>query len=170
VVYPFRTGRGANYQIKITSTTNPEISDMSNAFFKIAKLPVITVTSPNGGETWQAGTTQTITWTYTGKPDPYVKIDLYSPGLLYRSITSSTSIGSGGSGSYNWAIPPTTPVGTDYRVIITSTTNTAISDLSDANFSIGLAGAPGVEESCMTTIRADLFYSYWIRSNKQAQR
>ena len=32
--------------------------------------PAITVTSPNGGETWKRGTTQTVTWNYAGVPAP----------------------------------------------------------------------------------------------------
>lgn len=36
-------------------------------------LPTITVTSPNGGESWVAGGTQTITWTSTN-PSGFVNI------------------------------------------------------------------------------------------------
>jgi len=133
---------GLDYQIHIASTTNSAISDMSDLFFEITGMPVITVTSPNGGEIWPAATTRTITWTYTGKPNPYVKIELYKGGTFYSLLTGSTAIGSGGTGSYNWSIPPTTPVGSNYQIRITSTINTAISDISDGNFTVGLAGTP----------------------------
>ena len=93
----------------------------------------ITVTSPNGGEIWQAGTTRTISWTYTGSPGSAVKIELYKGGVFHSPITSSTSIG---SGSYNWTIPSTQTPGTDYKIKVTSTTNGAYYDYSDNNFTI----------------------------------
>jgi len=93
----------------------------------------ITVTSPNGGEIWQAGTTRTISWTYTGSPGSAVKIELYKGGYYHSTITSSTSIG---SGSYNWTIPSTQTPGTDYKIKVTSTTNSAYYDYSDNNFTI----------------------------------
>ena len=34
----------------------------------------LTVTAPNGGETWHLGTTQTIRWSYAGDIGPTVKI------------------------------------------------------------------------------------------------
>jgi len=100
------------------------------------ELPTITVTSPNGGETWAAGSTQTVRWTYTLNPGAYVKIELFKGGVLNRTISSSMSIGTGGSGSYSWAIPSTQISGTDYRVKITSTTNPAYTDTSNADFTI----------------------------------
>lgn len=65
--------------------------------------PPITVLSPNGGENWTRGTTQTIRWNYTGTPGSKVKIELLKGGVLNRTINSSTSTGSSGSGSYTLA-------------------------------------------------------------------
>jgi hypothetical protein len=96
----------------------------------------ITVTTPNGGENWAPGTTHTISWTYVGTPGHYVRIQLFKSGVLYRNIVSSRSIGTGGSGSYPWAIPSTQPGGSDYQVKVTSTTNSAYTDASNANFTI----------------------------------
>jgi C1A family cysteine protease/transcriptional regulator CtsR len=103
---------------------------------RVTTTPPITVTSPNGGEAWAAGSTQTIRWTYTGNPGAYVKIELFKGGGLSRTIISSRTIGTGGSGSYSWAIPSTQASGTDYRVKITSTTNAAYTDTSNADFTI----------------------------------
>ncbi|NWF76963.1 MAG: hypothetical protein HXY53_10450, partial [Nitrospirae bacterium] len=40
----------------------------------------ITIISPAGGETWEAGTTHQVTWTYTGDPGPSVNIELLREG------------------------------------------------------------------------------------------
>ncbi len=126
---------GTDYKIKITSTSNGTYTDTSNNNFTIVAAS-ITVTAPNGGESWKAGTTQAIRWTYTANPGSNVKIELLKDGVLNRTIKSSTSIGSGGNGSYNWAIPSTQTAGTDYKVRITGTSNTTINDTSNNNFTI----------------------------------
>ncbi len=99
-------------------------------------VPTVTVASPNGGESWQNGTTQTIRWAYTGNPGSYLKIELLKGGSI-TPITSSAFIGSNGSGSYNWTIPSTQTTGSDYKVRVTSTTNSSFTDTSDNNFTIG---------------------------------
>jgi hypothetical protein len=98
-----------------------------------------TITSPNGGEAWQAGSTKTITWSYSGSPGSYVSLQLYKSGSLYQSINSSTSAGSGGSGSYSWNIPGTLESGSDYKVKITSLSNSSWADYSNSYFSINAA-------------------------------
>ena len=127
-----------DYTVVITSTTNAAYTDTSNAPFTITAPPPpsITVVSPNGGESWAAGSTQTISWTYIGNPGSAVQIDLYKGGAFNSTIIASTGIGAGGNGSYSWPIPGgLTPAG-DYTVVITSTTNAAYTDTSDAPFTI----------------------------------
>ena len=94
------------------------------------------MTTPNGGENWAAGTTQTISWAYAGSPGSYVEIELFKGGVLNRTIVSSRSVGSGGSGSYAWAIPSTQAGGSDYQIKVTSTTESAYADTSNADFTI----------------------------------
>ncbi|MGO9611697.1 MAG: Ser-Thr-rich GPI-anchored membrane family protein [Dissulfurispiraceae bacterium] len=126
-----------DYKIRVTSTINAAYSDVSNGTFSIVSPPPgITVTVPNGGESWRAGTQHTITWTYTGNPGTAVMIQLLKTGIVVSTITSSTSIGSGGSGSYRWTIPSGQAKGTDYKIMIISTTNSAYNDTSNANFQI----------------------------------
>ncbi len=100
------------------------------------RLNRITVASPNGGESWKTGTTQTIRWTYTGNPGSYVKIHLYKGGVLNKTIASKVSKGTNGAGSYRWKIPVKTTPGDDYKIKITSTSNASYTDMSDNNFRI----------------------------------
>ncbi|NIM11613.1 MAG: hemagglutinin [Candidatus Aminicenantes bacterium] len=91
----------------------------------------ITVVSPNGGEQWPGGSTQTITWTSTGTL-ANVKI-FYSTngGKKWTLITGSTP----NDGSYNWTLPSVKSNKTKSRVRITSL-DESVEDASDANFTI----------------------------------
>ena len=72
---------GVDYRVKITSGT---YVDASNADFTVAPVPTLTVTSPNGGESWLAGSTQTVTWTYTGNAGTTAQIDLIKGGANHE--------------------------------------------------------------------------------------
>jgi 5-hydroxyisourate hydrolase-like protein (transthyretin family) len=130
---PSALAAGADYRVKITAGA---YSDVSAATFTVAPAPTLTLTSPNGGETWAAGSTQSITWTYTGNPGATVKVELIKAGGTPVTLAKSTTAGTGGSGSYAWKIPTTQAPGTDYRVQITSTTYSAATDISDADFTV----------------------------------
>jgi len=88
----------------------------------------ITVVSPNGGESWLAGTSNTITWTSNISDD--VKIELYKGGNIFYTIANSTS----NVGNYLWAIPDTLHSGNDFKVKITSVLDSSITDYSDSGF------------------------------------
>ena len=106
--------------------------------------PGITVTSPNGGEEWYISNTYKIQWVYAGDLGSNVKIELLNSEGSTIDINSSTSIGSGGTGSYNWKIPLDLASGTDYRVKVTSITNSYYNDLSNGHFIIDLPSAPKI--------------------------
>src|SRR5659263_543180 len=122
---------GTDYKIRITSTSNASINDTSDNIFSILP-PKITVTSPNGGQTWIRGKIYPITWNYTGSPGTYVRIELLKGGLFNRTILANTL----NDRSQSWTIPAAQAIGTDYRVRITSTTNAVYNDTSDSNFNI----------------------------------
>lgn len=96
----------------------------------------LTVTSPNGGENWKAGSTHPITWAYAGNPGAYVKIELVQGTSVKSTIAKKAPIGSGGTGSYNWTISKTMKTGSDYKIRITSTSNSSYADTSDGFFTI----------------------------------
>ncbi len=132
---PYNQIVGSDYKIRITSTSNSEYADMSQAPFSIGAGSPITVVSPNGGEKWKQGSTQTLKWKYTGDPGSSVKIEVIK-GSAVRSIAPNTSIGSDGSGSFNFTFPFNAPLGSDYQIRVTSTSNATYTDTSDAPFSI----------------------------------
>ncbi len=111
--------------------------DVADAF-AIVGIPLtcgvegsITVVSPNGGEQWPGGSTQTITWTSTGTI-ANVKI-FYSTngGKKWANITDSTL----NTGSYDWTLPTVRKTKTKCRVKVTSL-DESVEDMSDADFSI----------------------------------
>ncbi len=119
-----------NCLFRVMDFDNNAIVDQSDATFTIGSaLPVLL--TPNGGQTWYAGTSQAITWVSMFMPSPTVKFE-YSidNGATWLLITNSAP----NTGSYNWTIPnnPSTTA----RVRISDTANNTINDVSDAVFTI----------------------------------
>ncbi|MCP5047875.1 MAG: hypothetical protein GY940_11935 [bacterium] len=107
--------------------------------------PTITVTSPNGGENWTAGSSQTVTWTSTGTVGD-VKIE-YSPDN--GSSWSTASASTGNDGSQPWTPPSQTS--RQYLVRV-SETDGSPSDTSDSVFTV----APGTQGAVITLNRSQL--------------
>jgi len=115
--------------------------DISDAVFSIVPSPSITVTSPNGGEQWEAGSSQIITWTTTG---------------IVGAVSIEYSVNGGGEwieiaspepndGSYNWTVPD--PPSGDCLVRISGNDTDPdyeLSDVSNAVFAITEAGTPAL--------------------------
>jgi hypothetical protein len=126
---------GSDYRVRVTSNLNGSYTDISDKAFKISG-PTLGVTVPDGGESWPKRSQKNITWTHTGDPGGNVKIQLLKAGLLARTITTGTPIGSGGEGSYPWSIPPDLGTRSDYRVKISHNTIKDCTGTSNSNFSI----------------------------------
>ena len=148
---PSNQALGTKYKIAIQSTSQPAINDVSDNYFRIISgttTPSITVTVPNGGESWQRGTTHTVTWNYTGSPGSDVKI------ILLRGVTNtevgtiipSTPIGNSGKGSYTWPIASSGTTGSDFKVRVESLSQPTINDTSNNIFTLTPAGtaAPSI--------------------------
>jgi len=121
---------GNDFKVKITSISTGTVYDFSNNNFTI-NAKTITVTTPNGGESWQAGAIHNIFWS-ANFPDS-IKIELYKNGVYNSTIASSTT----GNGHYQWLIPSTQTGGDDYKVKVSSTTQPSVYDYSDNTFTIG---------------------------------
>ncbi len=96
-------------------------------------VPTITVTAPNGGESWEAGSTQSVTWIQTGMTGT-ATIDLYKGGVYQQTLATADIE----AGAWSWAIAEDLAAGADYRVLIWQG---GISDGSDADFEITEAPA-----------------------------
>ena len=79
----------SDYTVKITSVSDPSLFDLSDAVFDITAASFITVTTPNGGESWQAGTQHNISWDDNIAEN--VKIELIKGGVLDSEIIASTT-------------------------------------------------------------------------------
>lgn len=96
----------------------------------------IELVSPNGGEKLEQGSTTTIMWKYAGNTKGNVKLELMKNDKLYFVIASGINIGSSGNGSYCWKIPTNIQDSNDYKIRISSLTNSSVMDCSDSTFSI----------------------------------
>ncbi|HLP57239.1 MAG TPA: C25 family cysteine peptidase [Candidatus Deferrimicrobium sp.] len=118
---------GTGYQIKIEENGST-LSDMSNAPFEITPAHTIQVLSPNGGENFPVGTTQSITWTTTNVTGDLLislwRDDVYCTTIDY--VDPATT-------SYQWFVDEA--IGEGYKIKIQEA-QTAYSDMSDNWFTI----------------------------------
>ena len=116
-------------RIRVVSAADRAVLDASDANLSI-DLPTMTVVSPNGGDNWEIGTIQNITWTSDGLSGQ-VKIELSRDGgTTWRTIVYSTP----NDGSQPWKVIGQAT--TEARIRVVSATNRAVLDVGDANFSI----------------------------------
>ncbi|MCC7508454.1 MAG: hypothetical protein IT464_03650 [Planctomycetes bacterium] len=118
-------------RVRVRDTTTGTILDESDADFTITAAPTITVTSPNGGETWVIGAADTVTWNSTGTPGNVdIQLSLNSGG----SYTVDLQLNTADDGTQGITVPnnPTTTA----RVRVRDTTTGLILDESNADFTI----------------------------------
>jgi hypothetical protein len=124
------------------SSIIPETFDESDDYFTIIPATVtpssIKVISPNGGEVWQQGTTQTIRW--TGGMQQMRLLYAKNDGSVDYTRESITIVSHYGTpdytGIYNWQIPSSIPPGEYYLQVEGCCGETGGFDNSDAPFSI----------------------------------
>ncbi|MCY1016206.1 lamin tail domain-containing protein [Pyxidicoccus sp. MSG2] len=93
----------------------------------------VTVTSPNGGESWAGGSAHNITWSSSGVTS--VKVEYSLNGSTWSTLTSSTSAS---SGSFAWTVPSS--ASTAARVRVSDASDASITDSSNAAFTITTSG------------------------------
>ncbi|MBN1196325.1 MAG: hypothetical protein JXA62_02875 [Candidatus Aminicenantes bacterium] len=97
----------------------------------------ITITAPNGGESWAVGSNQTITWTTSGIASGQFRIILFDGDTNLGTIASYLPVT---QNSFNWIVGNLTDAanvgaGSNYKIKIRIISE-APSDFSDAAFSI----------------------------------
>ena len=115
-------------KVKISNAAGGVPADTSNNNYTIYQ-EAITVTSPNGGESWVTGSSHNITWTWAGSFDS-VKIELTRDGSTWDPLVAKTP----NNGSWTWT-PVTGPPSNTCKVKICDKDG-APCDTSDGNFTI----------------------------------
>ncbi|MEW6194580.1 MAG: hypothetical protein AB1521_05420 [Bacteroidota bacterium] len=118
-------------KIRIYDALDNEPSDVSDSVFTITNqvTQIVEVTSPNGGESWQAGTSQNITWNSSGIQQ--VKIDFTSNnGLTWNSIVNNHA----NTGAYEWNVPNS--LSTQCLIRVSDAADNDPVDQSNATFKI----------------------------------
>ena len=116
--------------LRITDVSDPTVTDKSKSVFSITSPQTIQVLSPNGGENWNANSSQPITW-YSSQVNN-VKIEYtIDNGSTWSTITNSTP----SVGYFLWSALPNVP-STNARVRISDASDGYPSDASDSVFTI----------------------------------
>ncbi|MBK9248760.1 MAG: choice-of-anchor D domain-containing protein [Ignavibacteria bacterium] len=152
VNHPNITGTGAPFTFTWTAPTTPgdyffravgnainnngnEDGDawnfMSTITITVASAGSVALTAPNGGETLCRGASTNITWSPVGISGN-VKLEYTTDGTTFTQIVTVPAT----PGSYTWNIPTSQVTGTNYKIRVSDVSNTAVNDLSNANFSI----------------------------------
>ncbi len=123
------------YYIQVAAKTG----DVGNYTLAYKGPPTITVTAPNGGESWAIGASNNITWTsqgVTGNVNIYISrnADAAAPTwtLLFGGNTTNDE-------TEAWTV--TGPATAQARIKIVSVADGDVNDQSDANFTISAAAA-----------------------------
>ena len=93
---------------------------------------ILTLTSPNGGETFEQGGSEEITWTYLGFTG-LIKIELITEIRGREVLAENVAVT---DGIWDWEIPGGQTVGDNYLIAISDMDDGEPSDESDAVFSI----------------------------------
>jgi hypothetical protein len=97
--------------------------------------PNVTLTSPNGGEDWKAGSTQAITWTATDNVG-VASVDLAWSSDGGATYPNSIATGLANSGSYSWQVPDAPGSTVRVRALARDAANNGTADASNADFTI----------------------------------
>lgn len=126
-------------RIKVSDAANASVLDVSDGAFTVqATMPSASVTliSPNGGESFTAGSTQTIQWSATGLST--VDVAYSADGTAFTRIASGLAASTGGMA---WTVPAApTAAG---RIRVSDSAQAGVSATSAAAFIITAAGSTG---------------------------
>ena len=122
----------SNVRVRVSNVSDATVNDVSDGIFTITGFS-ITVTDPDGGEDWEAGTQHTITWTSTGSIAS-VKLEYSKDG--FSSDINTIAASTPDDGTFTWTIP--NDESTTVRIRVSNASDASVSDISDANFEISI--------------------------------
>jgi len=117
-------------KIRISDASSTTNNDVSDAVFTISTTSSLSVVSPNGGESFTAGSTQNITWTSTDVANIKIEYSINN-GTSWGTIIASTPAA---AGSYSWTVPNNPS--TKCLIKISDVSTPAIYDQSNTVFTI----------------------------------
>lgn len=120
-----------NCKIRIYDAQDGEPWDVSDSVFTITNqvVQVLEMTTPNGGEKWQAGTAQNITWNSGGVPKVKLEYTINN-GLNWNEIINQLP----NTGAYEWNVPNS--LSTQCLIRISDSDDGNPIDQSNSRFSI----------------------------------
>jgi hypothetical protein len=139
---------------------NPAFAALTASDFEVVQLgwvgtPALTLTSPNGGQSWPVGSLQVISWAAANlNPNATIK-------LSYTNGTTTNAIASGlppTSGSYDWTVP--NDQASNWKVNVCSDVGGSceVQDSSDASFSITATASPPASRDFNGDGHADILW------------
>jgi len=126
---PNTVANAADYRVRIVALADSAVNDESDADFAIDDRS-LTVTAPNGAESFTAGTSTTVSWTSVGVINN-VDITLHKAGAYLQDI----ALGVANNGSFTWDLATNLIDADDYSVVVTDAAG-PVFDTSDAAFSV----------------------------------
>ena len=120
----------ASARIRVCSLAVPSACDTSNASFSIV-VGTLTVVTPDGGESWDIGSTRRVEWTSSGAVGPDVRVELRrGPTAAWEPLFASIA----NDGAQNWTV--TGPATSQARLRVCSIATPSICDRSNGDFTI----------------------------------
>ncbi len=121
-------------QIRNRALTDLELADLggpSAAGLPLPATPALRVLSPNGGELYQAGSTQRVVWSATN-PSGGVQIDLYRGSSFYKALGQVAMRET----NLSWVVGTRIGDTNNYQIRIASLSFPSVSDVSDGPFTV----------------------------------
>jgi hypothetical protein len=133
-----RVPESQHCRIRVTSQVTPSISDVSDGDF-ILRAPVMTLTSPDGGENIPIGVPFEILWSAPEYPDRVrLLLNRGYPDMPWETITSTTT----NDGAYTWT--PTGAASSTCRIKVGTLYDpqTYVESAADFSLTVLAAGEP----------------------------
>ncbi len=126
-----------------------QIAALQAQLMALQGQPSVTVTSPNGGEQWVAGSTHNITWSATGLSSYPMSIWISNSSTVSAVFGQMVGSVPAGTNSYSWTIPSS--LSGNYWIGVFAVTGSTVPipgyyDISNASFNIV---APGQDNSAL---------------------